>query len=65
MYIFYVRITKPFCSLRKILMVEKENIPHGKEYLPQRFIPNLLEKNRERELKAAARIRFNEREMEK
>ena len=46
-------------------MLEKEKILHGKEYPVQRFIPNLLEKERERELKAAAQKRSIEREREK
>ncbi len=46
-------------------MAEKEKIPHGKEHLLQRFIPNLSEKDQERKLKAAAQKRSVEREREK
>lgn len=47
-------------------MLEKEKIPYGKRYLPQKHIRALLEseKNLERAVKDAARIRFNERERE-
>ncbi len=59
----WVRIIS--CSLRKLSMLDKEKIPHGKECLLQRFIPNFSEKDQERKLRAAARRRSTEREMEK